>query len=247
MRRISIIYMVVMLFLAVGSAKGQYVEYTQNHENDIMNQFLTMETGASALSPAWYYNTFHKSYQKTANATNKLVSRTAVMAMVNAEKTPAAKIDSDYVARGKIYASNIESRSKISDVTWAVEKSKVNGKLEIFNRNISHIVSSGGTSEDYRTWRNIYNCIETAIKYMQDSYLDMGQRKKEFLAIYRDIVKRNNLLVQQLSFWRESKRAKEILGNKTKIERVTSNKVVAQNCLRRWQSAFGTDGTATGR
>lgn len=245
MRKISIIYMVVMLFVAVSSANAQ--EPTYNHENDIMNQFLTMETGAGALSPAWYYNTFHKGYQKTANATNKLVSRTAVMAMVNAEKTPAAKIDSDYVARGKIEALNIESRSKISDVTWAVEKSKVNGKLEIFNRNISHIVSSGGTSEDYRTWRNIYNCIETAIKYMQDSYLDMGQRKKEFLAIYRDIVKRNNLLVQQLSFWRESKRAKEILGNKTKIERVTSNKVVAQNCLRRWQSAFGTDGTATGR
>lgn len=245
MRRISIIYLVVMLFMAVSSANAQ--EYTYNHENDIMNQFLTMETGAGALSPAWYYNTFHKKYQKTANATNKLVSRTAVMAMVNAEKTPAAKIDSDYVARGKIEALNIESRSKISDVTWAVEKSKVNGKLEIFNHNISHIVSSGGTSEDYRTWRNIYNCFETAIKYMQDSYLDMGQRKKEFLAIYRDIVKRNNLLVQQLSFWKNSKRAKEILSNKTKIERVTSNKVVAQNCLRRWQTAFGTDGTATGR
>ena len=67
MRRISIIYMVVMLFTAVVRVDAQ--EPTYNHENDIMNQFLTMETGAGALSPAWYYNTFHKEYQKTANAT----------------------------------------------------------------------------------------------------------------------------------------------------------------------------------
>jgi len=75
----------------------------------------------------------------------------------------------------------------------------------------------------------------------------MGQRKKEFLAIYRDIIKRNNLLVQQLQVWRGGKRAQELLANKTKIQRISSTKVVAQNALRRWQTAFGTDGTATGR
>ena len=208
MKRRTIIY-VIMLFVAVSTVNAQSVTYI--HENDIMNQFLTMETGAGALTPAAYYN------------------------------------DSDYVARAKIEALNIESRSKATDITWFSENAKINGKLEIFNRNISRIVASGGTSEDYRTWRNIYNCIETAIKYTQDSYLDMGQRKKEFLAIYRDIIKRNNLLVQQLQVWRGGKRAQELLANKTKIQRISSTKVVAQNALRRWQTAFGTDGTATGR
>ena len=177
-----------MLFVAVSTVNAQSVTYI--HENDIMNQFLTMETGAGALTPAAYYNTFHKSYQRDANVRNKLIYRTSVMAAVNEEKAPAEKIDSDYVARAKIEALNIESRSKATDITWFSEKAKINGKLEIFNRNISRIVTSGGTSEDYRTWRNIYNCIETAIKYTQDSYLDMGQRKKEFLAIYRDIMER---------------------------------------------------------
>lgn len=234
-----------MLFVAVSTVNAQSVTYI--HENDIMNQFLTMETGAGALTPAAYYNAFHKSYQKDANVRNKLIYRTSVMAAVNEEKAPAEKIDSDYVARAKIEALNIESRSKATDITWFSEKAKINGKLEIFNRNISRIVASGGTSEDYRTWRNIYNCIETAIKYTQDSYLDMGQRKKEFLAIYRDIIKRNNLLVQQLQVWRGGKRAQELLANKTKIQRISSTKVAAQNALRRWQTAFGTDGTATGR
>lgn len=244
MKRRTIIY-VIMLFVAVTTVNAQSV--TKIHENDIMNQFLTMETGAGALTPAAYYNTFHKSYQRDANVRNKLIYRTSVMADANEEKAPAEKIDSDYVARAKIEALNIESRSKATDITWFSEKTKINGKLEIFNRNISRIVTSGGTSEDYRTWRNIYNCIETAIKYTQDSYLDMGQRKKEFLAIYRDIIKRNNLLVQQLQVWRGGKRAQELLANKTKIQRISSTKVVAQNALRRWQTAFGTDGTATGR
>lgn len=241
MKRLSILLLGMLLCVAVPSVAQ---EVTYNHENDIMNQFLTMETGAGALTPANYYTTFHNAYQKTANATNKLVFRTATSVKVNEEKAPAEKIDSDLVARAKIEALNIESRSSKTDVTWSMEKSKVNGKLEVFNRNISRIVSSGGTSDDYKTWKNIYSCFETAINYMQKSYLDMGQRKKEYLAIYRDIVKRNAQLVGKLSYWRNGKKAREFLDNKTKITRVTSTKVVAQDCLRRWQTAFGVDGTS---
>ena len=51
-----------MLFVAVSTVNAQSVTYI--HENDIMNQFLTMETGAGALTPAAYYNAFHKSYQR---------------------------------------------------------------------------------------------------------------------------------------------------------------------------------------
>lgn len=247
MRIISIISLVALLILASTQVKAQYVEVTYEHDNSVMNQFMTMETGAGALTPAAYYNTFHKSYQRTANATNKLVQRTATMVAVGKEKAPAERIDSDYVERGKIEAMNIESRSSATDITWASEKSKVNGKLEVFNHNINSILSSGGSHEDYTSWKTIYNCIETAIKYTQQSYLDMGQRKKEFLAIYRDIIKRNNTLVQQLIVWRQGKKAQEAFANKAKIERVTSNAVTAQNCLRRWQTSFGVNGIHTGK
>lgn len=121
MKRRTIIY-VIMLFVAVSTVNAQSVTYI--HENDIMNQFLTMETGAGALTPAAYYNAFHKSYQRDANVRNKLIYRTSVMAAVNEEKAPAEKIDSDYVARAKIEALNIESRSKATDITWFSEKPK---------------------------------------------------------------------------------------------------------------------------
>ena len=91
-------------------------EVTYVHERDIMNQFTTMETGAGSLSPAWYYNTFHKNYQKNANARNKLLYRTEVMGYTTLEQDLAEKVDSDYTKRAKVEAINIVSRSSASDL-----------------------------------------------------------------------------------------------------------------------------------
>lgn len=218
--------------------------YTYIHHSDIMNQFMTMETGAGALQPAYYYNLFHKSYQKDANVRSKLAYRTETMVLLNQEKVPAASIDSDYVARARTEALNITSRSASTDVTWAVEKSKINGKMELFQRNINRIVASGGSTEDYRAWKTIYGCLETAITYTRESYLDMGQRKKEFLAIYRDIIRRNSQLVRQIQYWRGRKDALEIINNTTRLERLSSNKVIATDAMRRWQSHFAVESTS---
>ena len=79
MKRLHIRRLFLALFLLAGlSLQAQEVTYI--HERDIMNQFTTMETGKGSLSPAWYYNAFHKNYQKDANVRNKLLYRTEVMA-----------------------------------------------------------------------------------------------------------------------------------------------------------------------
>lgn len=101
---------------------GLAQEVTYIHERDIMNQFTTMETGAGVLSPAWYYNSLHKKYQRDANIRNKLAYRTDVMARTSKEVNVAAKVDSDYVERGKVEALNIASRSSASDLSWVLEK-----------------------------------------------------------------------------------------------------------------------------
>ena len=67
------------MLLSLVSLYGQAQEVTYIHERDIMNQFTTMETGAGVLSPAWYYNSLHKNYQRDANLRNKLAYRTDVM------------------------------------------------------------------------------------------------------------------------------------------------------------------------
>lgn len=97
------------MLLSLVSLYGQAQEVTYIHERDIMNQFTTMETGAGVLSPAWYYNSLHKNYQRDANLRNKLAYRTDVMANTSKEVNEAEKVDSDYVERAKVEALNIVS------------------------------------------------------------------------------------------------------------------------------------------
>ena len=80
MKRIRKYLLALLLSWMGGDALAQI---TYEHEVDIKNQFTVMETGANALSPAWYYNLFHKSYQKDAANRNKLFYRTEMSVLVD--------------------------------------------------------------------------------------------------------------------------------------------------------------------
>lgn len=219
-----------------------YVQVTRNHEDYIMHQFTTMETGAGALTPRYYYNLFHKKYQRTANAENKEIFRLHMKARVADEKVYADSIDVMTFHRAKVEAMNVADRSPMTDMAWAVEKSRIEAKLDIFQKNINHIMPYGGTSEDYHQWKNIYNCIQTAIKVTRESYQDLGRRKKEYMAIYKDIVKRNYQLTRQLLTWNSIKSAKEMQKNSKPPQRLSSVSTVAFDALNRWKVAMAVDG-----
>lgn len=55
------------------SAQG-YVSY--NHDAAKMNQITVQEIGSGGLTPAFYYDALHNSYQKTAAKKNKQFFRT---------------------------------------------------------------------------------------------------------------------------------------------------------------------------
>ena len=100
----------------------------------------------------------------------------------------------------------------------------------------------GGTAEDYRQWKNIYICLKTAIKITRESYQDLGRRKKEYMAIYRDVVRRNYQLTKQLLAWNSVKSAKEMQKNSKSPQRLSSINTVAFNALNRWKVAMAVDG-----
>lgn len=243
MKQIILILSAVFLTSLFPSEALAQVDYTMYHEADIMNQFTVMETGAGSLQPRSYYQVMHKAYQNTASITNKLSKRLANQALTMEEVPLAEKVDSDLVKREKVEATNIATRTaSVSDVAWMMEKGKIESKMNLFQSNISKIVAYGGTSDDYKGWKEIYNCLETGIKLIRESYLDLGSRKKEYLAIYKDIVKRNLSLVQQLRYWKSLKYIKENEKNTTKVERLSSVTTIATDAMRRWQSAMAVDG-----
>ena len=59
-----------MMMLCLNSSAQSYVTY--NHDATKMNQITVQEIGVGGLTPAFYYDVFHNSYQKSAARKNKL-------------------------------------------------------------------------------------------------------------------------------------------------------------------------------
>ena len=72
--------------------------------------------------------------------------------------------------------------------------------------------------------------------------VDLGSRKREYLTIYRDIVKKNLTLTKQLRVLNAAKTMKEVSSKATKVDRVTSNATVATDALGRWLHSLAVNG-----
>lgn len=248
MRIITKIAMLMIMAFHITTIKAQPVNVTYNHEPDIMNQFTVMETGAGSLQPRDYYQLRQKSYQYTAAETNKIFMRLENQGIVMKEVPLSEKVDSDLVKRAKVEAENIAMRTPgAADVAWTMEKGKIEGKMSLFQTNISKIISSGGTRDDYEDWKGVYDCLNCAIKLIRNSYLDLGSRKKEYLAIYKDIVRKNYDLTKQLMYWKGIKDINDLTSKATKINRLSSITTISQDAFNRWHTAMAVDGISSAK
>ena len=187
-----------------------YVTY--NHDAAKMNQITVQEIGAGGLTPAFYYDVFHRSYQKTAASKNKLTYRSLA---------------------GVSGWQQVEDRQ--GDIAWLAEGTKITSKLSDFQGNINRIIGAGGNFKDKERWENYYGMFQCAIKATQDAYMPNAQRKKEYLAIYADICKENETLVKfivQLSHRTRTKSLLEATGS-----RPNHNGVHASSAFSRWRNS----------
>ena len=171
-----------------------YVTY--NHDEAKMNQITVQEIGAGGLTPAFYYDVFHRSYQRSAGSKNKLTYR-SLAGVASLEK------------RAEIEALNVADRQ--IDLAWLAEGTKITNKLNDFQNNINRIVSAGGTFNEKERWNDYYNIFQCAIKATQDAYMPNAQRKKEYLAVYADICKQNETLVKYIVRLNSRTKTKELL------------------------------------
>jgi hypothetical protein len=63
----------IMIISTLEVGAQSYVTY--NHDDAKKNQITVQEIGAGGLTPAFYYDVFHSSYQKSAASKNKLTYR----------------------------------------------------------------------------------------------------------------------------------------------------------------------------
>ena len=85
------------------------------------------------------------------------------------------------------------------DLAWLAEGDKINGQMERFQRNIDRILLAGGTPDDKERWTEYYHVYQCAIDATKDAYMPNAQRKKEYLRIYEDVARQNEILVGYLA------------------------------------------------
>lgn len=209
------------------SAQG-YVSY--NHDAAKMNQITVQEIGSGGLTPAFYYDALHNSYQKTAAKKNKQFFRTMTGVSAYQQVDVADSIKASLTQRAEIEALNIADRQ--IDIAWLAEGTKINSKLSDFQANIDRIVSAGGSVSDKTRWTEYY---KTAIKEMQDAYMPNAQRKQQYLAIYDDITKQNETLISFLIQLSNKRKTSSLLA--ARLERRNNVASHASSAISRWREA----------
>ena len=206
--------------VATSGVKAQSVTY--NHDSPKQNQITVMETGTGALSPELYYTLLHNKYKKSAASKNKLSFRTLAGVNLYNQTDEAEAIDSALVKRAEIEALNVADRQ--IDLAWLAEGDKINAQMERFQRNIDRILLAGGTTDDKERWTEYYHVYQCAIDATKDAYMPNAQRKKEYLRIYEDVVRQNEILVGYLA-------------RRQNADRTLDKSSVVRNAMSRWNES----------
>ena len=234
MKNVTKIFSAVMIAMASVTLQVNAQSYvTYNHDDAKMNQITVQETGAGGLTPAFYYDVFHNSYQKSAAAKNKLSFRSLAGVAAWQQIEDADSIEASLKKRAEIEALNVADRQ--IDIAWLAEGTKLTNMLDDFQSNINRIIGAGGTFNDKERWNNYYNIFQCAIKATQDAYMPNAQRKKEYLAIYADICKENETLIKYLVQLNSKAKTAELLSATS--TRQNHNGAIATAAHNRWRDA----------
>ena len=223
--------LMAVVTITTGGIKAQSVTY--NHDSPKQNQITVMETGTGALSPELYYTLLHNKYKKSAASKNKLSFRTLAGVNLYNQTDEAEAIDSALVKRAEIEALNVADRQ--IDLAWLAEGDKINAQMERLQRNIDRILLAGGTTDDKERWTEYYHVYQCAINATKDAYMPNAQRKKEYLRIYEDVVRQNEILVGFLAR-RQNATVTDGLLNATVDRRLNKGGIVRE-AMDRWNES----------
>ena len=122
------------------------------------------------------------------------------------------------------------------DIAWSTEGPKVSAKMSEFLVNIGKIQMTGGTQNEYDYWLQYYNVYTCAIRSTQDAYMPNALRKREYLKIYDDVMRKNELLVRYLVRISNSKKVDELLQHAG--QKLTNSKPdIVRAAMSRWKAS----------
>lgn len=227
--------------LAAVAITAQAQSTTYNHDPMKMNQITVMESGSGQLQPDWYYSLLHENYSKGAASTNKAMYRTEAGGVLYLQLPTGDSIKTYLEKRAEIEALNMADRAGgAADLAWMAEGEKIERKMEAFKTNVERIVPTGGTGDERSYWLQYYDMFQTAIRNTQDAYMPNAQRKREYLQIYTDVARKNDLLLKYLVKIHQRRLMEE--RNEARMIPRSETQATALAALTRWQGAVGMTG-----
>ena len=225
------IFIICTLLLAVNAA-AQYVTY--NHDATKMNQVTVMETGAGELTPRVFYSVVHGRYYETAAETSKMRYRSEAAANGAAQVGLSEQVDTSLAKRAEVAALDIADRQV--DLAWLSEGPKIQSALEAYERNVARLAEAGAAPAETAFWQDRGRLFRTSVSAVRDSYMPNAERKKQYLAIWRDITGRNATLVDYIVSVDSRERTKEHLN--ATLERSDRTAEIAAEACVRWKEIF---------
>ena len=170
----------------------------------------------------------------TYNHDETKMNQVTVMETGAGELTPALFYS---VVHNKYYRTAAETnklryRSEAA-AHGAAQVGMIQSRLEAFSRNIARLSEAGANGGDLALWRERYQLFQTAVSAIRDSYMPNAERKKEYLAIYRDITEHNNTLIAYIVSVDSRERTKDHL--EATLERPDRNGEIAAEARGRWK------------
>ena len=217
--------------LATIGAMAQSVTY--NEDDAKRNQITVMETGSGSLTPELYYTILHNSYKKSAAEKNKLAFRTTAGLAAYGQVEYADSIQAALTKRAEIEALNMADRQ--IDIAWLAEGSKITSQMDKFQKNIDRILLVGGTPTDKERWTEYYHVFDCAVNATKKAFMPNAQRKQEYLRIYADVTRHNEILVKYLVRLHSKSLTDNLLT--ATYERNTNKTSIINSAKERWNTA----------
>lgn len=210
-----------------------FSQVKEHHDDQIYDQFFAMEVGYRNLD-GWPW-ILYGDYKNAANYPplgSRIEQRRYFQSLVADEKNYADVIDSMYTSRAK--KLSVETADRLVDTKWMTEGGRIESQLSSFERNISRITLSGGTTDEYRHWKDIYNMVaRNAIPMVRESYQPGFKRMEEYQRILNDLRQYNEKLAGEFRYWNARKISQQVSSMGLSVCRTRTDSI-ARSCLGRW-------------
>ena len=104
-----------------------------------------------------------------------------------------------------------------------------------FQKNIDRILITGGSPKEKERWSEFYHIYQCAIKATKDAYMPNAERKRQYLQIYADVSKQNDVLVTYLVQLSNRNATRDLLS--VSENQSIDKRSIVNNALNRWNES----------